>query len=106
MLRHSLCHPLFLQRLHRDFLEKHDVVVAVILQPDITVVRARTALRFEVKFPLGHGIAFGVVRHFHAIYLTIVCGPSRVISIVFHSGPGFQACFTSGLVNEYSVPVT
>src|SRR5204863_8195789 len=51
-----------MQRLDADFLEKDDVVVAVILEADEALVGASAALRFEIEFALGNGLAFGVVR--------------------------------------------
>src|SRR5260370_25505139 len=49
------------QRLNADFLEKDDVVVAVILQADVALDRARAMLRLEIEFALRDGLAFGVV---------------------------------------------
>src|SRR5713101_6801376 len=49
------------QRLNADFLEKDDVVVAVILQADVALERARAMLRLEIEFALRDGLAFGVV---------------------------------------------
>ena len=42
---------------------------------------------------------------FTPLRTTMVRGPSRVISIVFHSGPGLPGR-ARGFVSEYSVPVT
>ena len=42
---------------------------------------------------------------FTPLSTTVVFGPSKVISMVFHSGPGLPGR-ASGLVNEYKVPVT
>src|SRR3979490_1120543 len=50
-----------LQRLGADFLEKDDVVIAVILEADVALERTRAMLRFEIKFALGDRLAFGVV---------------------------------------------
>src|SRR5207245_2326160 len=49
------------QRLDADFLEKDNVVVAVILQAHIALVGARAALRFEIIFVFGDGLALGVI---------------------------------------------
>src|SRR6266849_2441364 len=49
------------QRLNADFLEKDDVVIAVILEADVALERARAMLRLEIEFALGDGLAFGVV---------------------------------------------
>src|SRR6266480_2070618 len=53
--------PRLFQRLNAYFLEKDDVVVAVILQADIALVGARAMLRLEIEFALRNGLAFGVV---------------------------------------------
>src|SRR5947207_15882393 len=50
-----------MQRLDADFLEKDDVVVAVILEADVALVGASAPLRFEIEFALGNGLALGVV---------------------------------------------
>src|SRR6266481_1429252 len=50
-----------MQRLDADFLEKDDVVVAVILEADVALIGANAGLRFEIEFALGDGLAFGVV---------------------------------------------
>ena len=89
----------FLQHLDCDFLEEHDVVVAMILQADVAFLRTRPALRFKVEFSGGDRITLGELGHFHAVYTTFVCGPSRVISMVFHSGPGLPG-LAIGLVRE------
>src|ERR1700674_4594575 len=62
-------HPCFslAQRLQRYFLEKDDVVVAVILQAHVAFVGAAAALGLELKFFLGNGLAFGVVGYFHIV---------------------------------------
>src|SRR5947208_2594353 len=50
-----------MQRLDADFLEKDDVVVAVILEADVTLVGPSAALRFEIEFAFGNGLPFRVV---------------------------------------------
>src|SRR5882762_1561964 len=50
-----------LQRLDTDLFEKHNIVVAVILQADVALVGANAMLRLEIEFALGDGLAFGVV---------------------------------------------
>ena len=56
------------KRLDRHFLEKDNVVVAMVLKSEVAFVRPRTTLRFEIKLLLGDGLAFGVVGHFNAIH--------------------------------------
>src|SRR4249920_2341350 len=56
-----------LQRLHCNFFEKDDVVVAVILQPKPTFDGTSATLRFEIKLLVGNGLSFGVVRNLDAI---------------------------------------
>src|SRR6185312_5488454 len=56
------------KRLDRDFFEKYDVVVAVILQPEPAGQRARTALRLETELLRRYRLAFRVVGHFHAVH--------------------------------------
>src|SRR4029077_13559056 len=56
-----------LQWLNRNFLEKYDVVVAVILQSKPSFVGTRPALRFEIELLVGHGLSLGIVRDFYAI---------------------------------------
>src|SRR5580704_15925931 len=58
---------LFRQRPDRDFLEKHDVVVAVILQADIAFEWTRPSLRLKAERLGTHGLTFGVIRYFDAI---------------------------------------
>src|SRR5579872_1183574 len=58
---------LLLQRFNGYFLEEHDVVVAMVLQTEITEVGPWTALRFEVKLALRDRVAVLVVRNFHAV---------------------------------------
>src|SRR5205807_10463870 len=53
--------PKLFQRLDADVLEKDDVVVAVVLEADVPLVGASAAMRFEIEFALGNGLAFGVV---------------------------------------------
>ena len=102
----TILRPLsLLQRLQRDFFEKDDVVVAVVLQADVAFVGAAAVLRLKIKFSRGNGLAFGVIGDFHVVENHALCGPSRVMSMVFHSGPGLPGR-ASGLVREYSVPVT
>src|SRR5437899_1002636 len=50
-----------MQRLDADFLEKDDVIVAMILEADVAFVGTSAALRFEIEFAFGNGLAFGVV---------------------------------------------
>src|SRR6266853_5133541 len=49
------------QRLDADLFEKHNIVVAVILQADVALVGANTMLRLEIELAFGDGLAFGVV---------------------------------------------
>src|ERR1035438_5993174 len=56
-----------LERLDGNFLEEYDVVVAVILQPEIAQSRTRATLRLEAELPLRHGIAFLIVRHLDSV---------------------------------------
>src|SRR5690242_8263475 len=56
-----------LQRLNGDLFEEDDVVVAVILEAEPAFVGARAALRLEIKFAFGYGLAFGVVGDFYAV---------------------------------------
>src|ERR1700734_942764 len=63
----SLPCELFLQRLDCHFLEKYDVVVAVVLQSDPAKTRPRPALRFEVKFAVRHRIAVFIIRDLNAV---------------------------------------
>src|ERR1700722_6432433 len=51
----------FLQSSDGDLLEEDHVVVALILQADETEVGGRAALRFEIEFAIGHGVAVFVV---------------------------------------------
>src|SRR5271156_2083688 len=55
------------KRLRADFLEKYDVVVAVILQSDVAFVGTPSALRLEIEFFVGHRLAFGVVGDLYAV---------------------------------------
>ena len=55
------------QRLDADFLEKDDVVVAVILEADVALVGASAPLRFEIEFALGNRLALGVVGGFYIV---------------------------------------
>src|SRR6266480_367437 len=50
-----------LQRLDADLFEKHNIVVAVILQADVALLGASAMLRLEIEFALRDGLAFGVV---------------------------------------------
>src|SRR5271155_3639263 len=55
------------QRCYRNFLEKDDVVIAVILQPDETKIGARAALRLEIEFARRDRVAVCVVGDLHAV---------------------------------------
>src|ERR1700730_8289857 len=50
------CAPTLTEWLQSYFLEKDDVVVAVILQAHVAFVGATATLRLEVKFFLGNGL--------------------------------------------------
>src|SRR6266404_1398598 len=65
----SYSNGILMQRLDADFLEKDDVVFAVILKADVALVGACAVLRLEIEFALGDGLAFGEVRDFYAIEL-------------------------------------
>src|ERR1035441_10801002 len=52
-----------LERLDGNFLKEHDVVVAVILQPEIAESRTRPTLRLARELPLPRGVALLFGRH-------------------------------------------
>src|SRR5713226_4772911 len=56
-----------MKRLQRYFLEKNDVVVAVILQAHVAFVGTAAALGLEVKLFFGNGLALGVVGDFYVV---------------------------------------
>src|SRR5262249_2771157 len=58
---------MLLQRLDRDFFEKDDVVVAVILEAEPAFVGTRAALRFEIEFAFRNRLAFRVIGNFHPV---------------------------------------
>src|SRR5947209_11696552 len=75
----------------------------MILQSEPAELRARSALRLEIELLLWHRIAFLEVRYFLTIqHDNCVIAVQSDIHRVPHSGPGFQAFFTSGLVREYN----
>jgi len=79
----------------------------MILQSEPAELRARSALRLEIELLLWHRIAFLEVRYFLTIqHDNCVIAVQSDIHRVPHSGPGFQAFFTSGLVREYNMPVS
>ncbi len=55
------------QRFYRDFLEEDYVVIAVVLQANVAVGWPWAALRFEIEFLFGHGLALGVVGDFDVV---------------------------------------
>src|SRR6266850_4220903 len=55
------------QRFHRDFFEKHNVIVAMILQAHVPFTGSSPALRLEVKLAFGNRLALRVVRDLHTI---------------------------------------
>src|SRR5271165_1660237 len=59
--------PMLLQWLQVNFLEKYNVVVAVVLQANPSFVRTRAALRFEIELLVRDRLSFGVVRNLHAV---------------------------------------
>src|SRR2546430_16833567 len=73
-----------LQRLDADFLEKDDVVVAVILQANPAFVRTAAALRLEIEFAFGNGLALGVVSKFDSVEVE---DSMRAIEGDDHGGP-------------------
>src|SRR6266700_1817890 len=50
-----------------NFLEKHYVIVTMVLQTDIAFERSASTLWLEIELFLGHWTAFGVVRNLHAV---------------------------------------
>src|SRR6202022_4044496 len=58
---------LLLQDPDRDFLEKHNVVIAVVLQADVTLLRARSALRFKFEFLGRHRSSLSEISDSHAV---------------------------------------
>src|SRR5579864_7240729 len=58
---------LLVQLLDRDFLEEHDVFVAVILQADVAFQGSRAAMGFKIELSLRYRIAFGKVGDFDAV---------------------------------------
>src|SRR5271167_270947 len=58
---------LFFQHLDRDFFEEYYVIIAMILQADVAILRARSALRLEVEFLGGYGIALSEISHLHPV---------------------------------------
>src|SRR5262249_34551223 len=55
------------QWLNTDFLEKHNIVVAVVLQANPTLVRPRASLWFKIEFAGRHWLTLGIVGHFYSI---------------------------------------
>src|SRR5665213_1191491 len=51
------------------FPEIYNILIAVILQPEISGIGPEAAVRFKVKFPLRHGLALAVVGYFLSIYI-------------------------------------
>src|SRR5581483_5794123 len=67
-----------------DFLKENDVLIAVVLQSEVTVVRTRSPLRLEIEFPFRHGLAFGVVGNLYPINEHDRAGP---VERNFHGVP-------------------
>lgn len=72
--------------------------ILVVLQTDVALVRAGTAVRIVGMLFGRDGITFLVVGHLDAVQVDEGRGPSKVISSVFHSPVGLRGR-ASALVN-------
>src|SRR5580704_16711409 len=75
---------LFLQHLERNFFEKYDVILTVILEADVAFLRTRPTFRLKREFLGWHRIALGELRHFHPVQHD---GRVRAIQRDFHGVP-------------------